>query len=364
MSKSIPAFIAAAGLAVAGTALAAAPAYAGGHGAVPAAASWRLVKTVHGSGTPDFTAVTAVSSANAWAFEATESSSAAPKAWHLTRSGWSRVSFPGHSGEQVAAAGSSSASDVWAITSNFSHSRALRWNGSTWSVKGSFSKPIDNVVVHSATNVWVFAGAGFPSSGGTWHWNGHSWRHVSSGHGLIAGSATASGSVWAVGGTSVAHWNGHTWVRTSVKSLLPPASELAGPSVTGIYAQSARSVWAVGTGGREDEGGPAVVLHYNGHHWSRAALGTNGGDPAPGQVIPDGSGRLWIPVPGEDGAPGFMLRYSGGHVRPVSMPIAGNKLGVFAVAAIPHTTRALGVGATFRKNMPGVAQSAVILEYR
>jgi hypothetical protein len=352
--------IAVAGLAVAGTALVAVPAYAGSHAPVPAAASWKLVKKVHGSGGPEFTAVTAVSSTSAWAFETRTGTSAKPLAWHLSGSAWSQVAFPGHSGEQVVAAGSSSAADVWAITSNFSRSRALRWNGSSWTAKGSFSKPIDDVVVFSFRNVWAFGGT-FPASGGSWHYNGHRWRHITSGHGLFGGSALSSRSIWAFGGTVVAHWNGHTWSRTSVASLLP-SGPLSTPGLTGIYARSAKNVWAVGTGGREDEGGPAVVLHYNGHHWSQAAVGASS-NPAFTQVIPDGSHDLWIPVPSADGIPSKMLRYSGGHLRAVGMPIAGSKLSVLAVAAVPHRTRALGVGATYRKGEPGTDQSAVILEY-
>jgi hypothetical protein len=51
----------------------------------------------------------------------------------------------------------------------------------------------------------------------------------------------------------------------SVAGLLPPTTSLSKSRLQAVWAYSPRSVWAVGTGGREDEGGPTVVLHYNGH---------------------------------------------------------------------------------------------------
>jgi hypothetical protein len=343
--------------------IAAGPALASPH-PVPAAASWKIVKTVHASGEPAFTAVTASGAGSAWAFEAPSAGSGKPSAWQLSGSSWTRVSFPGHSGEQVSAAGSSAAGDVWAITSNGTRSRALHWNGSSWAATGSISDDIDDVVVVSSHNVWAFGSPFIPGRPGTWHYNGHNWKHLASGHGLSGGSALSAHSIWAFGGKSVAHWNGHAWSRTSVASLLPANGLLQHSFLTGIYAASSKNVWAVGTGGRQDEGGPAVVLHFNGTVWSRAARDRSAGTPGLAQVIPDGSGGLWIPVPSTGGIPFKMLRFSAGHLRTVTMPISGTKLNVTAVAAVPHTSRALGAGATHKKNQLGTGQSAVILEFR
>jgi hypothetical protein len=350
-----------ASLALAGTALASGGLAEASQHPVPAAASWKIVKIVHGSGEPAFTAVTASGAGSAWAFEAPFSGK--PVAWQLSGSSWARVSFPGRSGQPVAAAGSSSAADVWAITSNGSRSHALWWNGVRWAAAGSIPASIGDVVVLGHGNVWAFGEPVFPRRASTWHYNGHGWRRLASGHGLSAGSALSAHSIWAVGGTAVAHWNGHAWSRTSVASLLPASGLLHHSSLSGIYAASSANVWAVGTGGRMDEGGPAVVLHFNGTHWSRAALDAASSDPALAQVIPDGSGGLWIPVPSMGGIRSRMLRYSGGHLRTVTMPLPGSRLNVLAVAAIPHTARALSVGAIHKKGQPGAGQSAVILEF-
>lgn len=319
------------------------------------AASWKIVKTTHLSGAPSFTAVTATSPGNAWAFEGLQAGTSRPIAWHLSGSTWIREPFPGKAGETVWAAGSSSATDVWAVTSTGSRSRALRWNGSSWTVTGSFHANDQAVTVLSSHDVWVFG------SSGAWHYNGHHWLRSASGHGLVSGSARSHDSVWAVGGTKVAHWNGHTWSRTSVASLLPPDTLLSHSSLVGIYARSSKNVWAIGTGGREDEGGPTVLLHYNGHNWVRVALDASSGDPE--QVIPDGSGGLWIPSRVGDGGAFQMLRYSGGHLQVVPVPGSGLRLNVFAVAAIPHTTKAFAAGDKHRFRNPGLGIAGVILEY-
>ena len=354
--------VAAAAVAAAAACALAVPVSASATPAQPAAtASWKIIKYVHGGGGPQFSAITATSKSSAWAFEAFAASSARPAAWRLSGSTWSEVPFPGRRGEQVAVAGSSSAGNVWAITVAGGRSRALRWNGTTWASTGSLRTDADSVAVISRSDVWVFGAPDVPSHPGAWHYNGHTWSRVASGHGLTAGSALGHRSVWAVGGKSVAHWNGHTWSRTSVASLLPANTTLSQSSLVSIYARSSRNVWAVGTGGRQDEGGPTVLLHYNGHAWSHVATELSGN---PAQVVPDGSGGLWIPVPSVGGIPLKMLRYSSGHLLPAALPISGRRLNVLAVAAIPHTNETFGAGFRHRTDNLGLGDIAAILEYK
>jgi hypothetical protein len=324
-------------------------------------ASWKIVKATHARHGPNFTAITASSPGHAWAFETFQTSSAKPVAWHLSGSAWSTATFPGHAGEHVAAAGSSSAGDVWAITSTGTKSRALHWNGSSWAATGSFPADIDAVTVRTASDVWVFASPFFPGHGGAWHYNGHHWARSASGNGLTDGSALGGNNVWAVGGRSVAHWNGHGWSRTSLASLLPKNTKLSHSVLVGIFAQAAGNVWAVGTGGRQDEGGPTVLLHYNGHHWSKLAqlLSSN-----PSQVIPDGSGGLWIPVPSANGIAFQLLRFSAGHLHTACLPVSGHRLNMVAMAAIPHSGQAFGAGFQHRTDNLGARVSGAILQFK
>jgi len=350
------ALIAAAVAAVAGCA----PAANAAPAAVP---SWHIVTSVHNGQLGNFTAVTAVGRSGGWAFN----NGSVPTAWRLSGSTWTQVPFPGLANEWVDAAGAASASDVWAFTDTGTHSRALRWNGTTWTVERSFSRVIGGAAVLSASDVWVFGDPEFPGQGlGAWHYNGHTWSQPASGHGLEGGSGLSAGDIWAFEGTGVAHWNGSAWSRTSLASLLPAKQQLNDPMITGIYAQSRNSVYAIGNGDLQDEGGPLVVLHWNGSAWSRVAQGNYGIGTLPiQQVSPDGHGGLWIPMPGYAGLGlrGYMLHYSAGRLTTADLPDGPYRISVDAVALIPGTTDLLGGGATHAADNAESNVTAVILKY-
>jgi hypothetical protein len=321
----------------------------------PAASpSWHTVKQVTGG---DFSAVTAVSSTDVWAFTG-------HTAWQRSGSRWKRMTLPGKKDGTVVAAGASSATNVWAFTAGGPRSRAFKWNGSSWAVAHSFSRQLGGAVVLSRDDIWIFGDSSAAGSMGSWHFNGRAWVHVTSGKRLTGGSGLTAGSVWAFGGTNVAHWNGQTWNTTSVASLLPAKQALNNPSVTAIYAQSATSVWAIGNGNAQDEGGPLAVLHYNGHAWSQVAeSGSFGGYGVLGQVASDGQGGLWIPGPGASGAPAHLVHYSAGKLTAAKLPFTDTKINVESVAAIPGTREALAGGFTHAANNLGASVVATVLQY-
>lgn len=323
--------------------------------------SWHVVKRVHSGGTGDFTAVVAVGKTGGWAFNG----SSKPTAWRRSGRSWTHVSFPGRSGEEVVVARASSRTNVWAFTDGGSTSRALRWNGSHWSVVRSFSGQIGGAAVISKTDVWVFGEPVLPGSGlGTWHYNGRTWAKVASGHGLEGGSALSASSIWAFGGTKVAHWNGHTWTRTSVAALLPAKQALNDPAVMGIDAQSSSSVYAVGSGNLEDEGGPTVILHYNGHTWAKVAQGSFGVGTSPlQQVASDGHGGLWLPMPAVGAERSYLVHYAAGHLTAAALPTGPRRISVESVALIPGTAQLLAGGFTHSVNNPGTGVVAVLLQY-
>jgi hypothetical protein len=333
--------------------------------AVPPLA-WHLVKQVRQGDNGEFTAIAAVGTGGGWAFSG--AGIAAPTAFRRSGATWAPAPFPGHRDERVLAAQATSAANVWAFTTNGTKSRALRWNGSSWSVAGSFPREIAGATVISSTNVWVF-GDQFQLGGnlGTWHYNGRAWTHLPGLGGLSGGSALSAASIWAFGGTRVAHFNGRAWTSTSVASLLParnPAG-LNDPAVMAIYAQSATSVWAVGNGNTEDDGGPLVVLHFNGHAWSRVATSNAGGGEVYGQIAPDGRGGLWIPVPSAEGeGASHLLRYAGGRLTAAALPVAASKITVLSVAWVPGTFQALAGGVTHAANNFGASQVSVILQFK
>ena len=329
--------------------------------ATSASPSWHFVKHVRSGATGDFTAVVAVGKTGGWAFNGISK----PTAWKRSGGSWTQVSFPGRSGEEVVAAEASSATNVWAFTDAGAAARALRWNGSRWSVERSFAGQIGGAVVLSASDVWVFGEPNFPGSGlGTWHYNGHAWAKVGSGHGLEGGSGLSAGSIWAFDGTKVAHWNGHTWTRTSVAALLPAKQALNDPAVVGIDAQSADSVYAIGSGNLEDEGGPTVILHYNGHSWAKVAQGSFGVGTSPlQQVASDGSGGLWIPMPATGAERSYLVHYAAGRLTAAALPTGPRKINVESIARIPGTTQLLAGGFTHASDNPGASVVAVLLQY-
>jgi hypothetical protein len=322
--------------------------------------SWHFVKHVHDGG--DFTAVVAVGKNGGWAFNGISK----PTAWKRSGASWTQVSFPGQSGEEVVAAEASSATNVWAFTAGGSAGTALRWNGSHWSVQRSFAEQIGGAVVVSATDVWVFGEPIAPGSGlRTWHYNGHTWSKVPSARGLEGGSGLSASSIWSFGGTNVAHWNGHTWARTSVASLLPPKQELNDPAVVGIDAQSKDSVYAIGSGNLEDEGGPTVVLHYNGHSWAKVAQGSFGVGTSPlQQVASDGHGGLWLPMPAVGAERSYLVHYSSGRLTAAALPTGPRRINVESIAHIPGTAQLLAGGFTHGSNNPGTNVVAVLLQYQ
>jgi hypothetical protein len=328
--------------------------------ATPASPSWRIVKRVPSGPLGDFTAVVAVGRSGGWAFNGISR----PTAWKRSGPSWTRVAFPGRNGEEVVAAGASSATNVWAFTAAGGTSRALRWNGSRWSVQMSFPAAIGGAAVISANDVWVFGQPFVPGPRlGAWHFNGHAWAPVASGAGLQGGSGLSASDIWAFDGTRVAHWNGRGWARTSVAGLLPAKRPLNSPAVMGIDAQSPSSVFAVGSGNTQDEGGPTVILHFNGHTWRKVAQGSFGIGTSPlQQVSSDGHGGLWIPMPGTGGRPSFLVHYSGGRLTEAPLPGGAARINVESLALIPGTTSELGGGFTHAPLNPGASVVAVILQ--
>jgi hypothetical protein len=355
---SAAAFPTAASSSTASSALAA-PAPATTHPATPA---WDIVKQVHNGPLGGFTAVIAVGRTGGWAFN----QGTVPTAWRRSGSAWTQVPFPGEPNEVVVAAGAAAPADVWAFTAAGAQSRALRWNGRTWTVQRSFAEQIGGAVVISPSDIWVFGQPYFPGAGlGAWHYNGHTWSAVASGGGLQGGSALSANNIWAVDGSDIAHWNGSAWSRTSVSHLLPPRQELNGPMLTGIFAQSADSVYAIGNGGLEDEGGPLVILHWNGHQWSKVAGGNFGFGTQPlQQASSDGHGGLWLPMPGVDGQKSYVLHYLPGHpLAEALLPDGPSGISVEAVALIPGSTDLLAGGDIHASDEPGTNVVAVLLQY-
>lgn len=373
MSRIIPmrGITAAAGLlALAAGLLALAPAAsaaaAAAQGAAAAAPTWHIVKSVK-TGSGSFSAVVATSKTTAWAFDSQFAATAGPTAWQLTGGKWTQdKAFPGKSGESVVASGATSPADVWAFTQVGGGSRVLHYNGKAWAVVKTFSAHIGGASVVAKGDVWVFGTDLFGEPRlGAYYYNGHTWTRT--GKNLEGGSALSPASAWAFNGTKVSHWTGTKWIGTQLKALLPPQVELNGPAVTGVIALSATNVYVIGNGNLEDEGGPTVVLHYNGVTWTKVASGNFGyGTMNTGgsQVIStDGKGGLWLPMPGVDGQKSYIVHYAAGKLTAAVLPGSPWAIAVYSISRVPGSQAQLAGGDTYTADNPGTNQSAVILRY-
>jgi hypothetical protein len=327
------------------------------------APKWHVVKSVP-SGAGQFTAVVATGKTTGWAFGGQFASATGPTAWQLKGGRWTQAAFPGRLAETVVAAGASSPSDVWAFTQAGPGSRALHYNGRAWSVAKTFSARIGGASVAGKDDVWAFGANLFGTKAlGAWYFNGRTWRLAAAG--LQGGSALSPADVWAFSGTKVDHFNGSRWAATQLSSLLPARTLLNGPAITGIIALSPRNVYAIGNGGAEDEGGPTVVLHYNGGKWAKAATGSFGfGTTAGGgaqQASSDGGTGLWLPMPGAGGQKSYMVHYAAGRLAPAPLPGNSRGTALGSVSRVPGTRDQLAGGETY--TAPGVSQVARVFMY-
>jgi hypothetical protein len=313
--------------------------------------------------------VVATGKTSGWAFGGQFSTINNDTAWRRTGSTWTLdKAFPGKKNETVVTAGANSPSDVWAFASQPNGvSRVLHYNGKAWSVANTFGAPIGGASVAGKNDIWVFGAASFGQPAlGAWHYNGHSWKRT--GLGLQGGSALSATNAWAFSGTRVYHYNGSKWAGVNLKSLLPAKQQLNGPSVTGIIALSKSNVYAIGNGNREDEGGPMVILHFNGAGWKKVASSVNYGYGSVStggsqQISTDGKGGLWLPFPGVDSQKSFMLHYAAGKLTSVALPGNPRAISVVSVSRIPGTGTQLASGSTFKATQPGTNQAAIILQY-
>ena len=361
---SIAAAAGAAGVLALGAAAAAATATTGS----ATAPKWRITKSVKTNQFGEFTAVVATGKTTGWAFDG-DGFDLAATAYQLSGGTWKKAPFPSKPGEEVITAAATSPADVWAFTQGTgapmgTPSRVLHYNGHAWSVVKTFNDEIEDASVLAANDVWVFGMPGYPDAPalGVWHYNGSTWTRLSKT--IQGGSALSASDVWGFAGVDVEHWNGAKWTAISVKSLLPAKSneELNDPQVTGILALSAKNVYAIGNGTLEDEGGPTVVLHYNGSKWTKLAEGNFGFDAGP-EFSSDGSAGLWIPMFGPVSGSSYLLHYAAGKLTVAALPVAPSKIVVAAVSQIPGTTQQLAAGGTHAAGDFAADVVAVLLKY-
>ncbi|MEU6967095.1 hypothetical protein AB0A71_05015 [Kitasatospora aureofaciens] len=190
------------------------------------------------------------------------------------------------------------------------------------------------------------------------HWDGTTWHRMSAdgidGNWWLSSVTEISrDNVWAVGNTSspddkpvLLHYDGHIWTR------------VAAPAFTGLFgeyqsvaASGPKDIWVVGRAvlADKDRGHP-LIAHYDGRTWTTV--------PAPEGV----AGKLWsvTAVPGGMATVGWDpsgpqdrplgLRYTHGRWQTLDLSVTGyQNVGYQAVVAAPgNRLTAIGAGATFK----------------
>jgi hypothetical protein len=301
--RLIPAALGASGsiLLLAGTAMAATPA-------------WTVVPAANPAGA-GLNAVSARTASDAWAVGQFQGAGEDAGSQMLTErwngTSWQQVPTTNinFEDEHLLAVSASGANDAWAvgiqkgINAASRSTLAAHWDGTAWTivptpatVSGGRGVTLNGVADLSPTNAWA-VGEGKDARPLAEHWNGSAWSVVPvPGPAAPAGtsfanavlssiSAVSPTDIWAVGTTTATqtqtlatsrftlaeHWNGTAW------SIVKSANTAEPTALNGVTAISATNAWAVGNGFNNvhdtsaTDANRAVIEHWNGTAWSIVA---------------------------------------------------------------------------------------------
>ena len=287
-------------------------------------ASWTQVPSPEPGTEARLFGVNALSASDVWAVgEYFDGSTFRTLIEHWNGSAWTQVPSPNvHGATQnvLKAVRGTAAANVWAAGyfhngNNVDQTLILHWNGTSWKRAPSpdpsgpaLDQELTGVSGDSAQDAWA---VGFYFTGGLdksmiLHWNGTSWKQVTSpnpgsqGTFLFGVRATSPGNAWAVGSsyngtadkTLIVHWDGSAWKQ--VKSPNPGGSA-QNNDLSSIAATSTTDAWAAGeydTG----TGTRTLALHWNGSAWTQATTPNVGGSSIDDSLTAVGAtsaGNVW-----------------------------------------------------------------------
>jgi hypothetical protein len=276
--------------------------------AVQLAKDWTNVPSPGVGAEGRLSAVTALSTTDAWAVGQYEGADSLQRTLfeHWDGSQWKFVPSPNPGTQYNILQGVAGAStnDVWAVGYQSSASNATQaliehWNGSSWNAVpgpdlGKDNGQLNGVTAVTASDAWAVGtstsngGANMPSIQHALveHWNGSAWSVVTlapapagaDNTGLNAVAALSASDVWVAGayyGPSTEqpfteHWNGRSW------TVVPGAASSSDFNMFSVFsalaAISANDIWGVGTGPLYGAGcsggGGGFIEHWNGSRWS------------------------------------------------------------------------------------------------
>lgn len=352
---------------------------------VPAiSGSWQKSNTPNVSATINnqLLAVAAVADNDVWAVGWAQEPNAPPYVkrtliQHFDGNTWNIVPSPNPRHDRdsrLHAVSGISANNIWAVGSTNDGrlpSRTLiqHWDGVQWTIAPSPSpdsqlNELRGVAALSASDVWAIGYSGgteTPLETFIAHWDGASWRQVTSpniaggANQLFSITAISPQDIWAVGSTGGAplamHWNGSEW------SVVPMQvhSGLSTERLTGVSAASGNDVWAVGEGrGLFTNQLFATIKHWDGTRWTekvcRAASSSNppagyeGGGPDAyfTGVSANAANDVW--AVGVQGSGPMILHWDGRAWTTVTHPRAFPNAATLRAVAASKTGSAWSVG--------------------
>ena len=296
---------------LAGLAISAALVLTLGAAAAPGAGARAVAGTVT-SFRFDLTAVSVLSSSDAWAVGDSADSLTSADLLHWNGTNWAPVNVPGlPAGVDLSAVDALSPSNVWAAGADSGGTLILHWNGATWTLvpspnpSGTNLHPgLSHLSMDSATDGWA-VGSVYDSKTGTTtglalHWNGTSWQQVTTSPAFyFSGVASFSPTnATAVGSDQTGqdtftpasfHWNGTSW---AVAADLPAPHGVAASQLTGpgsLSAPSAANMWALGGYFTTTGALKSLAWHWNGTSWTVMSMSL---------TTPIGSGLTGVTVVG------------------------------------------------------------------
>ncbi len=291
-----------------------------------------------------------------------------PVLYHLTRTGWHPVALPGPTGSFVSNVNASSPANVWATLANepdVAHLTSHGWVLVSFA-HGSDDVLMDGLATTSPRNVWAFSYDFTTKLPYAHHFNGSSWKTtqlpaIVSGNSLTGLISTSSAdNIWTLAAkgsaTVTMRYNGHKWQTFPLPKNTVPAGQTV--FARRILAESASDVWTVVWTFKGAVAGPVILMHWNGHDWSKAA-GKPPTGALSGPIAPDGRGGLWLGAQSATGAP-FLLHYRDGAWTKVKCPTdSTGELALDALSYIPRTRSLFGV-ADLGLNFGGDTGAAIL----
>jgi hypothetical protein len=355
--------------------------------ATPSSAGWTVQKTqLLGTNDNSLGAIAGSSSRDIWAVgdylpdaKASNQDATLTFAEHYNGVKWTVVRTPDRGPNFNSFYGLAAADgEAWAVGEHLNSAfqdRALVevWSGGKWHVPsipqpGGLRDMLFGAAAPSKNDVWVVGdseGANGLFETLAEHWNGHTWRVVSTpdpgaaGNHLYAVHAVSADNVWAVGqrlgGASpgqglVEHWNGHHW------TVLPlPASVTSSVLLDAVTATpDGRQVWVAGEADSPKGGGKPLVGHWvAGSGWNIPHLpavphGANWSN-LYGLAIDGGSVYVagTFVNPATDNSDVLLLKETGGSWSVAGAPNAGGSGGADIPGGIANIAGELWMAGTY-----------------